>query len=75
MDGVLFGLHLVGAQPAVLAHPIADGVERAIQESLGGEMSLAGEVVERHGARVSFGWRRFAAAQHASSHSPLQCVS
>ncbi len=75
MDGVLFGLHLVGAQLAVVAHPVADGVERAIQKPLGGEMSLMGEVVERHGARLSSGGRRFAAAQHASSPSPLQCVS
>ena len=50
VDGMLFSFDLVGAQLAVFAHPVAHGVERAIQEALGGEVGLAGKVVERQQA-------------------------
>ena len=50
VGGVLLGLELAGAELAVFAHPVAHGGQRAIHEALGGEVGLAGEVVERHGA-------------------------
>ena len=50
MGRVLLGLDLRGAELAVVAHPVAHGGQRAIHEALGGEVGLAGEVVERHGA-------------------------
>ena len=50
VDGMLFSFDLAGAQLAVFAHPIAHGVDRATHEALGGEMGLAGKVVERQQA-------------------------
>ena len=42
-------------------------------QALGGELGLAGEVVERHGASL-LQVGAVAAPQHASPHSSLQCV-
>ena len=47
---MLFSFDPVGAQLAVFAHPVAHGGQRAIQEAVGGEMGLAGKVVERQQA-------------------------
>ena len=50
VDGMLFSFNLVSAQLAVFAHPVAHRVERAVQQALGGEMGVAGKVVERQQA-------------------------
>ena len=50
MGGVLLGLDLGGAQLAVRADPLAHGGHRAFEQALSGELGLAGEIVERHGA-------------------------
>jgi hypothetical protein len=50
VDGMLFSFDLASAQLAVFAHPVAHGVERAIHEAVGGEVGLAGKVVERQQA-------------------------
>ena len=47
----LLGFELVRAEPAAFAHPVAHGVERAVQKALGGEVSLTGKMVERHRGR------------------------
>ena len=57
MDGMLLGLQLVDAKPAVFAHPVAHGVHCAIHEALDGEMSQAGEIVELHRVAFLCGWR------------------
>ena len=73
MGRVLLGLELAGAELAVFAHPVAHGGQRAIHEALGGEVGLAGEVVERHGGFVpSVG--AIAAPQHASPRALWQCA-
>ena len=51
----LLGFELVCAEPPILAHPVAHGVERAVQKAPGGEVSLTGKMVERHRGRLSFG--------------------
>ena len=71
---MLFRFDLAGAQLAVFAHPIAHGVDRAIQEALGGKVGVAGKVVERQQAwLLQIG--AVAAPQHASLLPPLQCLS
>ena len=45
VNGVLFGLDLVGAELPILAHPLAHRGQRAIQDALNGEMGMASEVL------------------------------
>ena len=73
--GVLLRLDLGGAELAMRADPFAHGGHGAFEQALGGELGLAGEIVERHGALllIHAGWIA-AAAQHASAATLLQCV-
>jgi hypothetical protein len=52
VNGVLLGLDLVCAQPAVFAHMFTHGVARTIPQALSGEMGAGGKVIQLH--RVAF---------------------
>ena len=57
VGGVLLRLDLGGAELAVRADPLAHGGHGAFEQALGGELGLAGEIVERHGAfLLDSGW-------------------
>jgi hypothetical protein len=48
VSGVLLRLDFGGAELPVRADPLAHGRDGAFQQALGGELGLAGEIVERH---------------------------
>jgi len=55
----------------VRADPFAHGGHRSFQQTFGGELGLAGQIVERH---LRFSLFRAVAPHHALSPLLLQCV-